>query len=205
MGDVTRTIDCPGAAQSDLTLQYLAGRLPDREARAFEAHYFGCEICAEDVRVSSELRDAYGRLAVAPATPASRPTRTWLPLAAAAAVCLAALGVWQAGRRAPVEPEPPVVRGSATAELAVRIEAGSPGKINVAWPANPDASTYVVRVLSPDAVEVWKSEVGEPRLEIDPAILPPPAAGSSLLVQVEALDPMRRVVATSEPAPLPKP
>lgn len=197
-------IDCPGDGRRDQALAYLAGRLPEEEAQAFEAHYFACEACWQEVRVSSELRDAVGRPAVAPAAPATRPSRTWLPLAAAAAIAFAAVGVWQFGRRATVEPAPTVLRGGASAALQVRIEP-KPGKLSVVWLPDPDAATYVVRVMSSDAVELWKSEVREPRLELDPAVLPAPSTGAALLVQVEALDPMRQVVATSDPVPLPKP
>ncbi len=197
-------IDCPGDGRRDQALGYLAGRLPEEDARAFEAHYFECEACWQEVRVSSELRDAFGKPAVAPAAPASRPSRGWLPLAAAAAIAFAAVGVWQFGRRGAVEAAPSVLRGGTAAALDVRIET-TQGKLSFAWLPHPDAATYVVRVLSSDAAEVWKSEVREPRLELDPAILPASPAGASLLVQVEALDPMRQVVATSDPVPLPRP
>ncbi len=156
------------------------------------------------MQAGSELREVFGRPAVAPAALPARPARTWLPLAAAAAIAFVGLGIWQLGRRADVEPAQPVVRSGSTGALEVRVEAGPQGRLELAWPSHPEAATYVVHVLSSDGMELWKTEVREPRLDVDPAVLPAPAAGASLLIQVEGLDAMRQVVASSEPTPLPK-
>ena len=193
--------DCLNGEQRDLALLYLAGRLPEDEAKAFEAHYFACERCARDVEEGSELRAALGRQAVTPSGREARSTPTWLPLAAAAAIAFVGVAVWQFGRRASVEPSQPVVRSSAAAVLEVRVEAGPGRNLDIAWPSHPDAAIYVVRVLSSDGTAVWKTELREPRLDLDPAVLPTPS-GASFLIEVEALDSMRQVVAASEPSPL---
>ena len=92
---------------------------------------------------------------------------------------------------------------STAADLALKVEAGSEGGFNLAWPSRPDAATYEVEVFASDGVSVWKKEIKEPRLSLDAAVLPGPRAGLSFLVKVEALDSMRQVVATSALTPLP--
>lgn len=201
---MAKVIDCPNTGERDLALLYLAGKLPEDEAEAFEAHYFECESCWQDVQRGSELRAAFGKPAVAPAARATRSAWDWRPLAAAAVIAFVGLGVWQLTRRTAEEPTRPVLRGVNAEGLALKVETGPQGGIELTWPAHPDAATYAVEVLASDGVSVWKREIEEPRLNIGPAILPAPRAGISFLIKVEALDPMRQVVATSELTPLPQ-
>jgi hypothetical protein len=88
--------------------RYQLGELDDAERDAFEAHFFDCEPCAEDVRLGAFLQDGVGAGWVAPAaaptvsTPpiaaplrfAPRPTRRWyaspiLPWGLAATLAIA--------------------------------------------------------------------------------------------------------------------
>src|SRR5262245_20938359 len=87
-----KEIDCTRADETDLVALYLAGKLPEHEAEAFETHYLGCERCAAALREGGEIRAALGKpvLATAPASPEA-PRRggsrdVWTFLAAAAAV-----------------------------------------------------------------------------------------------------------------------
>ncbi len=207
MSDVRQPIDCPATheGQRDLVPLYLAGKLADDEAEAFEAHYFGCEKCRADVRAGAALREVYGKKAVvasesASVTPAP-PGRSWLPLAAAAAIAVLGLGVW-ISRRAAEPPGQPVLRGSNAGALILKIEADQQGRIELSWPAHPAAVAYEVQVFSTDGTRVWGREVNEPRLTIGPGALPSPDAGKTLEVEVQALDAMRQVVASSDPIPL---
>ena len=137
--------------------------------------------------------------------PAVRPTRsarTWLPLAAAAAIAFVGIGVWQLSRRSAEEPRRTVTRSSAADVIVLKVEAGSQGGVELTWRSRPDAATYRVQIFTADEVSVWKNETKEPRLSIGPGVLPTPAAGQSYKVEVEALDSMGQVVATSEETPL---
>ena len=212
MSDVRKPIDCPATheGQRDLVPLYLAGQLADEEAEAFEAHYFGCPQCREDVRAGAALRELYGNEAVAasasvPASVSPAPARrSWLPLAAAMAIAVLGLGVWLS-RRA-VEPAgQPVLRGPSAGVLVLDVKAGPRGSIDLSWPTHPAAAAYEVKVFSSDGSRVWGQEVSEPRVRIEPGTLPAPEPSKPLEVEVQALDAMRQVVASSDPTPLETP
>ena len=195
-------IDCPSAGERDLAVLYLAGRLPEDEAQAFEEHYFACEHCWQDVQRGSELRAALGKPAVAPAGRSVRPRRAWLPLAAAAVIAFVALGVWQLNRRTPVESTTPVVRGAGEI-LDLEVESGRQGSIDVRWPRHPSAATYEIEVLASNGGSVWKTETPEPRVRIVPGVLAAP--GQTYEIRVEALDSLGQVIASGQASLLPKP
>jgi hypothetical protein len=208
MSDVTKPSECPGTGegQRDLVPLYLAGKLTEDEAEAFEAHYFGCPRCREDVRAGAALRELYGKEAVA-ASRGRAPTtrRAWLPFAAAAAIAFVGLAVWQLGRPRDEAAGRPVLRGTSAEVLRVEIEAAAQGGIDLSWPAHPDAATYEVEIFASSGARVWGTEVHEPRLSIGAGVVPAPEPGQPFEVEVRALDPMRQVVASSEPTPLQSP
>jgi hypothetical protein len=114
---------------------------------------------------------------------------------------LAAAGVWQVARRPP-ESSPSVLRsGVDSGALDVKVGTGSPRSLKIAWTSRPEAAVYIVEVFAPDGVSVWRSESREPRLAIDVAALPT-REGAALTIQVEAVDALGRVVASSELVPL---
>src|SRR5690242_15367853 len=94
-----KEIDCPYTEQNDLTVRYLAGKLPDREAEALEVHVLGCPRCWVGIRLAGEVRETLGQRFVqqvsTDAAAAGRKRDFWPRLAAAAAVVIAVLGVWQ--------------------------------------------------------------------------------------------------------------
>lgn len=198
---MTKPIDCPGSdgSRRDLAPLYLAGRLTEEEAEAFEAHSLGCPKCREDVRVGAALRELYGKAGVTASARPARARRWWLPLAAAAAIAFAGVGVWQAARRAS---EAPAVLRSVSASLNVRLAPAASGGIEAEWTEPPDAASYVARVFARDGAELWKSETHSPRARIEPATLSSRGAEASLLFEVEALDARGRIVASSEPVPI---
>jgi hypothetical protein len=196
--------DCPSGEQRDLALLYLAGRLPEGEAKAFEAHYFECERCARDVEEGTELRAALGRPAVAPAAREIQSAWDWRPLAAAAAIAFVGLGVWQLTRRPAEEAGPPVMRSTLSEVLDLEVAAGPARSIDLTWPPHPDAASYTVHVLAADDTSVWKAQTNEPRLTIGSGAYPAPEGDKALLVEVEAFDSVGRSVAKSALIPLPK-
>ncbi len=200
-----KPIACPGtdAGQRDLAPLYLAGRLAEEEAEAFEAHYLGCPKCREDIRAGAAMRELYGKPGVAASARPSPARRSWLPLAAAAAIAFAGVGVWQAARRTAGEPGQPVLRSENARVLGLEVETGLDGSIDLTWQPHPKAAAYEVQIVSSDGVRVWGANADEPRLHVGSGVLPAPAPGRPLEVEVRALDAMGQVLATSDPAPLP--
>ncbi len=85
------------ARQSSATERYLLDEMTPEERDAFEAHYFDCAECAEDLRIAARMRDGAraGLLAAAAMGDAKRRRRSWiqtaaLPWAVAATLALAA-------------------------------------------------------------------------------------------------------------------
>jgi hypothetical protein len=89
-----------------------------------------------------------------------------------------------------------------SARISVEV-ARSPQGAEVSWKTHPGAARYVVRVAASDGMEVWKAETPEPRIRVSPEALAASPPGKSLVVEVEAIDALGRVIATSEPVPLP--
>ena len=204
--------DCARIEERDLVALYLAGNLPENEAEAFEAHYFACERCWEDVRRAGEIRAAMGKPVLVPLAALGRRAREtapsaqrWRLLAAAAVVALAALGVWQLTHRAAPPVAEPVLRGGTAGSLSLQVEAGPGPRITLHWLAYPDAQVYVAQIFSSDGASVWKRETSQTTLFLDPATLRAWQPGIPLLASVEALDAMRQVVAKSELKPVPPP
>jgi len=195
---VTRASGCPSGGERDTALLYLAGRLSERDATAFEEHYFSCAQCREDVTRGGELREAMGRPPVAMTTARSR--RTWLPLAAAAAIAILGIGTWRLTRRGSEETSSTLRAGHEI--LKVTVTAGPQGGFEAAWRAPSHAATYAVEVFGADGATLWKGEAREAHVTIGPEILSKPGTGTAPLVQVEAFDAMHQSVARSAPTPL---
>lgn len=96
--DVVKELNCQYVEEHDLVSSYLAGRLSEDEAAAFEKHYFECERCWAEVKAGEEIRAALKGGTAAVATPPSPlnvrrgPWTNWKLLAVAAAVGIAAAG-----------------------------------------------------------------------------------------------------------------
>jgi anti-sigma factor RsiW len=170
--------------------RYLAGRLAEAEAEAFEAHYFVCDRCWAEVRAAQELRAA---LASAPGRPARR---RWMPLAAAAAL-LAGLGTWMLVRPTGSER---AFRAGRGAGLAVGLSVAPEGRLSVSWSVIPGTRAYRVRVATAEGALLTESEAAVPPALLDRQRLPP---AGTLYVTVEALGPDREVLASSPPVKLP--
>ena len=192
---------CPYDGERETRSLYLAGRLSEADAAAFEAHYFECDRCAEAVEVGTKLRAAFEKAPVVPAAIAPRRLRAWLPLAAAAAVALLGFGVWRIARRAAVEAAPSVSRAAHEA-LAVKAARHPDGGVTLTWLPPPSAASYKIEVFGSDGATLWSGESREPRLHIGAGVLPAPGGGSEPRVQVEAYDALGQMVARSAPTNL---
>jgi CHAT domain-containing protein len=89
--DVVKDLDCQYVEEHELVTSYLAGRLSEDEAEAFEKHYFGCEKCWAEVRAGNEIRAALKGHAGG-ATVRRGPWTNWKLLAIAAAVGVVVFG-----------------------------------------------------------------------------------------------------------------
>ena len=197
---MTNVVDCAGAAERDLASLYLAGKLPEDVAQAFELHYLQCEGCWRDAQLGAKLRESLGRPAVRPLTKFRRRRRPWLPLVAAAVVAFGGIGVWELTRQAAVARARHAVLGGDA--FGLRVEPGRRGEIDVTWPPQPDAANYEIEVIAASGSRVWKTETHEPHLRIGPGAFPAPSRGQGYSVRVEELDSTGHVVATSRPTPL---
>jgi anti-sigma factor RsiW len=192
---VASTIDCKYVEESDLAASYLAGRLSQSEAEAFERHYLACERCRSELQTLSELRAALGRPAVLPVKLAPVRFPTWRLLATAAVVAATGLGLWQLTHRSPEASVRPVLRGGAADALAVTAETLPDGRIKVSWPPNQSAQVYVVHIIRSDGVTAFTRETRETRVTLDRDVVAPRPPSVSFVAKVEALDPTGQVIA----------
>ena len=191
---MTQEYDCPSAGRAETARLYLAGRLADAEAEAFEEHFFLCPECREDVTRGSELRVALGRPAIAVPVPARRSSGPWLALAAAAAIAFLGIGLWQLRRQAEMGATISRAAGGAIANLVV--SAGADGGLDLSWAAPREAASYEIQVFSPDGRRLWKTDTRESRAHIAPGVLVP--EGDAFEIRVEAFDVQGQLVASGE-------
>lgn len=204
-----RETSCPYGADSDIDARYLAGTLSAEESEAFEEHYFACDRCFAAVERGNEIRAALASAAgtstaasvdgVAPVGRRSRRASTWWPALAAAAVVLVAFGIRQTGtlrRSAPTAASAPsdAARGAVDA-LKLTSHATSSVLI-AAWPAQPAAQSYRVRLLATDGSLLFEREVADTSVMLSRDLLRATGA-KPVFWEVQALDALRSVVATS--------
>ena len=172
--------------------RYLLGEMSEAERHEFEAHFFTCDECADDMRLAGRLRRDAALFTEIP-QPAGSPDRRVLPwrrtvmtaIPWAAAACLALVVSWQAATR-PADDE-------ARAVAATALRPASRGAVPaVALPA-PDATIAL-------ALDVTSGAEGDPvayRIEREdgsliaegPARLPAPGLPVLLLVPSKELRP----------------
>jgi hypothetical protein len=179
----------PSVADESRIQKYLAGRLDEAEAEAFEERLFADENLAAEVERALEIRAA-----AAPAAPAvaarpraaKPPRRAWFALAAAAGAAVLAVGVvWL--QRPPPEP---VFRG-VEQRMDLTVEAGA-GTVRARWPAVAGAVGYEVQIFGRDGGLLQTVETREPAATIE---LPGAAPAS---IEVTALDDLGQVLQRSE-------
>lgn len=200
-------LDCAAARDGDYVDRYVAGRLSDAEAEAFEAHYFACESCWSEVQTALEVRAALESQDGA-RIPGRMRRRDWrwmgwtAGLAAAAAAAFLFFNVGSDG--GPGGPDD-VFRGGAT---TVSVEARAlDGALVAEWAAVPDADIYVARIYTEDGRLLYEREVSTPRVEVATAELMDQGSFAVVYWRIEALDSLRQPVARSSlvPVSLPSP
>ncbi len=196
---------CHRGDEHDIAIRYLAGKLPDAEAEAFERHYLACDACWASVEQGTQLRTAFGNAPVAGAAPTAAAGRRdyWTPLAAAAVVALVAFGLSRIAGTPVLAPlDSPVLRGSGTNRLELTIRKAPAANAILEWTSDPEAATYRIQIMRADGVPVLTSETPDATLRLDVGALPG-APGQPLVAKIEAVDAMGRVVSTTDPVPLP--
>jgi hypothetical protein len=161
------------AEQHGLVDSYLADRLSEGEREAFEAHYFACEACMEQLEAASDFRE--GMLQVA----AEETARTRVGLLAGLAL-LSSQGRWLALAALLLLLAPPLALLMANRGLERRLAAARPG------PASPAAGPQVNLPLFTLAAVRGGEEAGrEPVNRVPLAAATPSAVFTLELAAVE--------------------
>lgn len=192
---------CEYSGRDDMGTRYVAGRLSQQEAEAFEAHWFACDACWRRVQRALELKAAFAGDAGAQAPSAevaaarSPDARNWWPMAASVAAAALLLGTWQMTSDNDV-PNGVAMRGPGDSlQVSTRAESG---KLAASWPPVPEADVYRVRVFSGNGTLLLERETRGNELEIRGASLAKLDPGQAVYWSVDALDELRRSVARSE-------
>lgn len=197
--------------------RYQLGEMSEAERHAFEAHFFDCPECADDVRAGAWLEAAVrqdapaGRVAAFPADSRARPASAGgsrrrmavlIPLAAAAALALVAgyqtliLIPSLRGGMGPQALTPVVLRPLSRGELPV-VPAG-PGPVTLALDVNaspgPDGLVYHLQADGGSTVATGPAPAPPPGV---PLLLQLPgdtlSAGRYVLTLRDASDPSREI------------
>jgi hypothetical protein len=206
---------CADVEERDLEAAYLARRLSEDDALAYEAHYFGCERCWASLRRASEVRAAFATSPAASSDASvsrtsgarrSRRPRTW-ELAAAAAIVITA-GALVLVNREPAPTMTGTLRGFAD---TLSVAATTRGRaLEVAWRSVAGARSYRVRLHAADGALLVEREISDTTLVIPSDSVRVPAAATRVFWQIHALDALRQPVARSPltagemPAPAPR-
>lgn len=182
-------LTCDQVDERDLEAAYIAGRLPDSDAEAYEAHVFACDRCWAVLQTAQAVAAARH-----PALSAQRPgLPRWLALAAGITALVAGTW-WVSATRQPLAPE--ALRGVEDS-IAVQLEATDAG-LALRFGAFPGADRYRIRVFSPTGELLAERETPDTTLEVSLDREPPTA----LLIEVTALDLLREPLASSGLVPL---
>jgi hypothetical protein len=189
-----KPLTCELVDQNDLDRRYLEGRLSEAEAAAFEEHFFGCDRCWQLVKGGAGVRAG---LRPGSARPVSLSRAWWKPFAIAAGIALVSFGAWRLFFPASTVP----VDGMRGTEDSLSVRPTySAGTWHLVWPANPEATSYRVRVSAPDGRLLFSRETSGTSLDIAADSLPP-----SLYLDVQGFDDLRQPVTRSPLIPLSPP
>jgi hypothetical protein len=191
-------LTCEQVDEQDLEAAYLAGRLAEPAAEAFEAHLFACDRCWDLVQTaravagaSSHRRAAVGR-------------RRWrlgvlAPLAAAAGIATVLLVRWPlAGGTG--GPDSGALRGGGD---ALPVTAAVRGRqMTAAWPRVAGAEVYQLRLYAPDGGVLLQSETLDTLTVLVLDSSPLVGQVGTVYWQVQALDPLRQPLARSALTPV---
>ena len=202
--------NCHYGADSDIEARYLAGTLASDESDAFEEHYFSCDRCFLAVQRGTEILAALSlaESAPAPAAPRGRKTRyagwrfpPWQPALVAAALVIAAIGVWRADRPVgALHGDGPSTTTDASRGRDQTLSLTSHATdtvLLVTWSPPAAARSYRVRLFAADGSLLFERETTDTTMMISRQLAGKARDGSAVYWEVQALNALRSVVATS--------
>ena len=170
--------------------KYLAGRLSDAEAEAFEERLFTDEALAGEVERALEIRAATAPAGAARTT-ARPPRRAWLALAAAAGIAVVAASIaWL-----PRPPPEPVFRGSEQ-RMGLDVEMYTDA-LRARWAPVAGAAGYEIQVFAADGRVLHDVETNDTATTIE-LETPVETADTPAFVEVTALDGLGQDLQRSE-------
>jgi len=192
-------LTCELVDEQELDRRYVAGRLSDEAAAAFEAHYFACDRCWALVKGGADVRAALAGNGIARAV---RP-RTWLtPLALAAGLTLVMIGTWRlTGSTGPATSD--AIRGAGDSIAVQSVISG--GRWQAQWSSVPESVYYRVRIFSGDGRLLLTRETNDTAVSLTTDSLSALGRGAALYLEVQRLDMLRRPVGRSPLVALPSP
>ena len=202
--------NCPYGDESDIDARYLAGTLSPAESDVFEEHYFSCDRCFAKVQRGNEIAAALGaptqslknsRNTPAPIGDRRRRFAAWQPALVAATLVIVALGIRQTFQPR-ASNQPAFADSSAQASRGgapvLSLSASTtPNTIVATWSSSPAARSYRVRLLSPDGSLLYTGETPDTSITLSRDLLRDAADKTTAYWDVQALDALRAVVATS--------
>lgn len=189
-------LDCRSVEEQDVVSSYVAGRLAEPIAEAFERHYFECADCWDELELAYGLRGLSpqewprGRGNVAPLWR----RRSFLALAAAASLGILALGL-RTLLRERAEPLALDTPRSGAQELVVDVTRQPGGTLELSWMPQRGASRSVVEIVTPDGVVLGQHETRETRLVLQEGDLK--CGAGPCRAKVRVIDSLGQEIATS--------
>lgn len=188
----TSVVTCADVEDRDLAAAYLAGRLSEDDAAAYEAHYFGCEPCWAALRRATELRAAFA----VPVRAGWRPAPWAVRLAATITLLV---GGWLVVDRFRTPAPTLTMRGSADS-LAI-LPSSRVGIFAASWRPVPGAASYRVRLFTADGGLLLERETADTLIEVPADSVALPAGVIRIFWQLQSLDALRQPVARSPLTP----
>jgi hypothetical protein len=208
---MTEPQSCPYVDDADIEQRYLARTLTETEAEDFERHYFECDSCFARVRRATEIKSALQQSPTAPRLvprQIARGRRSFIAgiaTLAAAAVALFIVVPFRHARNNASEATPastsPVdaTRGS---NLSFQVTSrATSDALTAAWNKPARATSYRVRLLAADGTLIFERETADTSIVLPPDSARVAGQNNSPYWEIQALDELRNVIATSALTP----
>ncbi len=187
---MSELFECLYADDDDLPRKYAAGKVTESEAETFEEHLFRCDRCRTELEQAMAIRAAMQEPSRASLLQWRFPSVSFV--AAAAAVIVVVLGLWQLRSRDHEVLQP--VRGTQRGELAATARL-TRGTLNVTWQTTPAAHEYAVQVFTADGTPLQSMRTSDSKASLPLGSLP---SGAPLYWRVQAIDENGVVISSSQ-------
>ena len=187
---MSESLECLYADDDDFLRKYAAGKVTESEAETFEEHLFECDRCRMELEQAMAIRAAMQE-------PARASLLQWrfpsvASVAAAAAVIIVVLGLWQIRSRDHEVLQP--IRGTPLGGLAAGARVAG-GSLNVTWQAIPTAHEYAVQLFTADGTPLQSMRTSNSRASLPLGSLP---SGAPVYWRVQAIDENGVVISSSQ-------